>query len=268
MLKVKFIVHVFIAVILFVSCKKDQKIETVPTPLPPVVQPPPATDTASKTGSFVFDFRAFVNGKALKTDTWYVNFNNDSFTVNRFNYYISNIKLKRNDGSVFVEKESYHLIKHIDGKETFTISNVPEGIYSDIEFVIGVDSARNVSGAQTADLDVVYDMFWEWKSGYIFFKIEGDCKVASDPNLENYGWHIGGFSAKNNCLQKCTFTLKNPLIAGKGKRSSVFYHTLLEEIFVQPQNLDIAAISANPSKMFKTVSANYADMFVIDRVQN
>jgi hypothetical protein len=100
-----------------------------------------------------------------------------------------------------------------------------------------------------------------------FLKLRAIAKWRLIPTLKTTVGTLADFLPKTIVYRNVP-SLKNPLIAGKGKRSSVFYHTLLEEIFVQPQNLDIAAISANPSKMFKTVSANYADMFVIDRVQN
>ncbi|MES2680474.1 MAG: MbnP family protein [Bacteroidota bacterium] len=239
---------------LFFSCKKDEKVED------PVVPPTSAPAVA-------MSFEALMNGKVLKPNVWYVNFYADSFTVRRFNYYISNVKLKRMDGFVFSEPESYHVNKHIDLKEAFTINNVPEGTYTGIEFIIGVDSARNVSGAQTGDLSVEEQMFWEWNSGYIFFKLEGDCRTG-DPNKEDFAIHVGGFTGKNNALQKCTFTLADPIVAKNGKKSSVFYQVLMEEIFKNPADLDIETISNGGNAALKSVSDNYRDMFKIARVQN
>jgi hypothetical protein len=254
MYKQPLIILSFCAFLVFFSCKKDEKITE---PLQPSASAPSVT----------MNFEALMNGKALTPETWYVNFYADSFTVRRFNYYISNIKLKRTDGFVFSEPESYHLNKHIDLKKAFTITNVPPGTYTGIEFLIGVDSARNVSGAQTADLSVDEQMFWEWNSGYIFFKLEGDCRTA-DPDKTDFAIHVGGFTGKNNALQKCTFTLTDPIVAENGKKSSVFYQVLMEEIFKNPADLDIETISNGGNAALKAVSDNYRDMFKIDRVQN
>ncbi len=239
---------------LFLSCKKDEKVVTPETPT--VAEP-----------SVSMNFDARVNGQSMQPDTWYLNFFADSFTVRRFNYYISNVKLKRVDGFVYSEPESYHLNKHIDHKDNFTLSNVPEGTYNAIEFLIGVDSLRNVSGAQTGDLAVSEQMFWEWNTGYIFFKLEGACKTA-DPNREDFAVHIGGFSGRDNAIQKCTFALLNPIVAEKGKKSQVYFQVNMEEIFKNPQNLDIETIMNGGGSILKTVASNYNDMFKVDRVQN
>lgn len=235
------------------SCKKDTITET--------------PDEPERTGNLTFEFKPFVNNKPLMPKTWYLNFFNDSFTVTRLNYYISNVKLKMADGTVFSEKESYHLNKHMENRETFMLGGIPEGTISGIEFIIGVDSSRNVSGAQTGALDVNEEMFWEWNTGYVFFKLEGECRTA-DPNRIDFSFHIGGFTGKNNCLQKCTFKLSQPIVITAGKTSSVFYHTNVEEVFKNPADLDIETVMQGGSTYLKAVSDNYSDMFTIDHVQN
>jgi hypothetical protein len=61
-----------------------------------------------------------------------------------------------------------------------------------MEFMIGVDSARNNSGAQTGALDPTNGMFWSWSTGYIMAKFEGTS--AQSPAAANaLKFHIGGF---------------------------------------------------------------------------
>src|ERR1043165_6505573 len=56
----------------------------------------------------------------------YVNENHDTFTVNDYRYYISNIKLTHANGSVFEENYSYHLIDASSAKTCkFGIAGVP-----------------------------------------------------------------------------------------------------------------------------------------------
>ncbi len=247
-------------VALLLSCKKDAKIETPPaTPAP-----------ADKNPEVVFTVSAFANNRALKAGEWYSNSLNDSFTVSKLNYYISNIKLKYADGTVFSEPESYHLNKHLQGITTFTINKVPEGSYTAIEFIIGVDSARNVSGAQTGALDETQGMFWDWNTGYVFFKLEGYSKTTANPIPKDYSIHVGGFSGTNNCLQKCTFDLSNKLLlAKKNRQSRVNFHLHADEIFVNPAVIGFDAYGAvSGGKQAKTVSANYRDMFEVNSVEN
>jgi hypothetical protein len=55
----------------------------------------------------------------------------------------------------------------------FDFINVPAGTYTGMYLTMGVDSARNVSGAQEGALDPANGMFWSWTSGYIMIKAEG-----------------------------------------------------------------------------------------------
>ncbi|MBX3163173.1 MAG: hypothetical protein KF900_01725 [Bacteroidetes bacterium] len=241
-----------IALSLF-SCKKDEEVIIVPEPLP--TQVPDTT-------SLIFNFEAQANNKVLTSGSqWFTLANGDSFTVNKFNYYISNIKLKRADGTIFSEKESYHLNKHLDSQTSFTISKVPTGNYTQIEFLIGVDSVRNHSGAQTGDLDIANDMFWTWNSGYIFFKLEGSCKT-SDPNSFGYSYHIGA----DNLIKKCTFNLSTNITAKKEKQALVTFKTIIDSIFSGIGFDDIHAASGG--KQAALIAGNYKNMFSVTKVDN
>ncbi|MDO8999046.1 MAG: hypothetical protein Q7W45_04725 [Bacteroidota bacterium] len=259
MAKTYFFTSLILVSVFFLSCKKDQKIE----PENPVI-------VVDKQPSAVFNFKAIVNNLPLIPNTkWYANANGDSFTVTKFNYYISNIKLKLSDGSIFSEVESYHIIKNVEGVNSFTIANLPEGTYNQIEFLIGVDSLRNVSGAQTGDLSPDSLMFWDWSSGYIFFKFEGHKKTSTMPIEDSYAMHIGGFSGPDNFIKKCTFNLSSTLIASKNKQSKVFYNVNIDEIFINPLLIDFDTYSVvGGGKKAQDISDNYKDMFSIDHIEN
>lgn len=258
-----FVLPIFCIFLTLASCKKDTIISPEPAPAPVT----PKNDT-SKNTNVSFDFKAFVGSVPLIENAWYLNFQSDSFTVFRLNYYISNIKFKKADGSVFSESESYHLNKHLDGKETFCVSGVPEGNYTAIEFIIGVDSTRNVSGVQSGDLAIEQDMFWDWNTGYIFFKIEGAFKNVRYPMEENFGVHIGGFSGESSCVRKASFVLKDPLIVKKGVTNKIFYHLNIQEIFENPEQIDFEMMNAGGARILPTIADNYTDMFKVDHITN
>ncbi len=154
-----------IALTLTMACKKEVKEET------------PVVDNSN--GEVTINFVNKVDNANLELSTnlnkvWYKNQNNDSFNVTTFNYYISNVKLIAEDGTSFAESESYHLISQSEpSSKSFSIKNVPAKKYISISYTLGVDSIRNVSGAQTGALDPANGMFWTWNSGYIFMKFEG-----------------------------------------------------------------------------------------------
>lgn len=121
----------------------------------------------------------------------------DELTFTTFKYYVSNIKLKKDDGTWWTQPESYYLVDVSQG-ETFTIADVPEGNYTDISYTLGVDSTRNVSGAQTGALSTTNSMFWSWNSGYIMVKAEG---TSPQSGTGSFAYHLGGFQGTNNTVE-------------------------------------------------------------------
>src|SRR5687768_5238883 len=63
----------------------------------------------------------FAGNDSLKLGTaTYTNAAGEPFTVSMFNYYISNVKLIAANGTDYVEKESYHLVREgINGSKHF-----------------------------------------------------------------------------------------------------------------------------------------------------
>ena len=122
----------------------------------------------------------------------------DTLTFTTFKYYVSNIKLKKADGTWWSQPESYHLLDAaVKDGSMITINDIPAGDYTAMEYTMGVDSARNVSGAQTGALSLTNAMFWDWNTGYIMLKAEG-----YSPNAANNGFafHLGGFSGADNIV--------------------------------------------------------------------
>lgn len=239
--------------LLLSACLKDSEVE----PLKPLPQ---------KYAAVTFDFSPTMNGKPLVTNSgWYSNAEGDSLSVNLFNYYISNVKLVRNDGTFFAEPNSYHLNKHAEGRHAFTINNVPEGTYSRIDFSIGVDSIRNSSGAQTGALDVSQGMFWEWNTGYIFFKLEGNYKTASMTEKSGYTYHVG----TNTNRMDLSFPLPTVLEVKEGTAPAVHYKVSVDEVFQKPETIrmdEYFAFTGGPQAA--VLAKNYSDMFSVEKVKN
>jgi len=221
-------------------------------------------------GTVTFNFKAKVNDKDLAPETKYINASQDTFTVSKLTYYISNVKLIRMDGTVYNEPQSYHLIQHIENKTTFNLTEVPVGDYKTIAFLIGIDSVTNVSGARTGALDLSNDMYWQWE-GYLFLKMDGTFNSNERPETGDYAIHVGGYKAPNPCLQTCRFDLSSPISVKNNGSSSVFYNVQVDEMFVKPLALGFDYYYdhiADDPKIFQKISENYKDMFVISKVQN
>lgn len=252
------ILVIFSLVVLW-SCKKD------PQPVNPQTQTPDIVQTNSV--NFKLSNVVGTMPLTLTTQT-YTNLNQDTFTVDLFRYYISNIKLKRDDGFEFVEPDSYRLVTQSDSASlNFTINNVPLGNYISMEFIIGVDSARNCSGAQTGALDALNDMFWDWAQGYIFAKLQGSCSSATGGA---YIHHIGGFSGQWSAIVKSTPSFGTNLIQVSSVHvPKVHMQADVLEWFKSPTTIDLASYSAvSMGKKAHEIAVNYSDMFSITAIEN
>ena len=111
---------------------------------------------------------------------------------------MSNISLSNDDGSTTYEfPNSYYLVDATNAASlNIDLEDVPNGDYTKVNFMIGVDSTRNVSGAQEGALDVANGMFWSWNMGYIFMKMEGTVQDSID-----FRYHIGGFNWNANNIK-------------------------------------------------------------------
>jgi len=149
------------------SCKDDD-----PAPVP--VEP---------TGTVYFRFDNVIDGQPVTYgDLTYTNEAGNVYSVDMLKYYISNIVFIKEDNTP-VAVSNYELIdESLDTSQYFAVT-LPAGNYKSFRFLMGVDSIKNVSGAQAGELDPSYGMFWDWNTGYIYFKHEGEFIDATGDTL-------------------------------------------------------------------------------------
>ncbi|MBT9393857.1 hypothetical protein KLP40_11850 [Hymenobacter sp. NST-14] len=201
-------------------------------------------DSAPEPGSLAIEIDHLVGNTPLKLNTGtYTNGLGQPFTVSTFNYYLSNIKLGKADGTEYAEPESYRLIKESDtSTKTFTLENVPAGDYTSLSFTIGVDSARNVAGAQTGALDPTNGMFWSWNSGYIYTKLEGSSPAAG--GNQQLLFHIGGFKSPNNTIRIASPSLNGAVLqVRKDRTPAVHLAADVQKMFTGPHVIDFSKLS-------------------------
>lgn len=218
------------------------------------------------TGNVTIKLEHVCNTDPLVFNTvWYMNANGDSLKISKFNYYISNIKLVKDDGTTFVENESYHLIQgDIESSKTFSISNVPLGTYKSISFMIGVDSVRNVSGAQTGALDPANGMFWNWNTGYVMAKMEGESPQAAQTG-NSVIYHLGGYGGDVNVLRTVSIQLPT-LTVSKDKSPALHMKADAMEWFKTPNLIKLNELSVLAGKNANLIADNYMDMFSVDHI--
>lgn len=242
------------------SCKKEN-----------IVKPEPLPEITNTTGYVDIDITNMAGNLTLSLNTGtYTNANNDTFSVDIFKYYLTNVDLVTTDNVTYSEIESYYLIDESkSNSKHLIIKNVPYADYKSISFLIGVDAGRNTSGAQTGALDVANDMFWTWSSGYIMAKLEGRSPQSSSVN-NAFTYHIGGFQGLYTGIRKVNLNFPNNATVYKNHTPTVQLKADVAQWFSNPNTISITTtnIVTSVSATSKAIADNYKNMFTITSVIN
>ena len=217
--------------------------------------PPAGTSVPdSLAGEFTMSFNHNSDGQAIALNTAqnYKNALNQPYNVTKLKYYISNVKLINSQtGKVFTEPNSYHLIDLSAEKTKFSFTGIPVKSYDKIEFSIGVDSVQNTHTDQKGDLDPNNDMAWDWKSGYVFFKMEGFTS-----NNKGLVYHIGNTSN----YKTLSFPLNQTVTFQKDTPVTANVMVNLTELFRNPNVVDFDIVfNFMGGPQAKMLADNYAD---------
>jgi hypothetical protein len=240
---------------IFISCKKEKKI------------------TPNEKGAFALEFENSVNETPLILNTHsYKNANGDSFNISVFKYYVSNVSLTKDDGSVYKVPESYFLIDATKPASLLnSLTDIPTGDYTQIAFTIGIDKERNLAGAQTGALDPTLGMFWTWNSGYIFVKFEGSSPQSTAAN-NSLTFHIGGIAEPNNTIRTYSkvFATGNPLRIRTDKKPQIHFRVNAASLFTGKQNVSFANLNFTMGGANSALVAdNYVNgLFQLDHIHN
>jgi hypothetical protein len=241
--------------------------------------------TPATSGRMRVAFDNVVGSSDLKLSAnTYQNAAGESFTVTKFNYFVSNIRLRKADGSEYVvpQDSSYFLIEEDrPASHTLSLSNIPAGNYTGLSFLIGVDSVRSLAdisqrpGVLDPGLTTHDPMYWEWNSGYIFLKVEGTSPAAPAAQNNLFFYHVGGFGGGYdgkktiNNLRTVTLSFNSDIaIVQANATPTIRLKTDVLKVFNGTTQLSIAQHS---SVMFEpyssTIADNYRQMISYDRLQ-
>lgn len=257
---------VFSFAIACTSCKRHEHDHTEP-------------DT-NKKGDITIKFDNVAGSSNLALNTAYTNASDETFKVTTLKYYISNIKLKTETGTVYTvpQNESYFLIDEATASSQNVKINVPEGNYSEVTFMVGVDSLRSTSdiSQRTGVLDPATGgagMYWVWNSGYIHFKLEGTHTASDSP----FKYHVGGYGGYSQATKTLnnTRTITLPFGASRANvradHNDTSVHLLVDvlKVFTGTNTIKIAD---KPTMMGITdcaaVANNFVGVFKFDHVHS
>lgn len=174
-----------------------------PTPVP----------EESVTTNFNFEFQG--NERPLQLGvTDVITLKGDTFKVNAFSIYLSNIRFIGKT-ETFVVPDSYHFLNlsRNSSEASFSIPKIKKAIYDSIEICIGVDSFANTSldHVGKGDLNTLNGMSWDWQTGYKFILLEGGYR--NSPKSGPIVFHIG----TNANFKKLKFKIPDSQLSANNK---------------------------------------------------
>lgn len=200
---------------------------------------------------------------AGSTNYAYSNTLGQKFNINLLRYYISAIELDGPNGEHYHDHmeatasgaKGYYLIdESVPSSQVISLEEIPAGEYNKITFTVGVDSSGIVNGAAGGVLDpATCKMFWNWNSGYIAVKYEGQSDVSNGgvsgaetvagDNAHGMAYHIGGWKnipggvfVYNN--KRLTYTF-DTVVKVDGKLSPELHMTFdIQKMFGSHHNID------------------------------
>jgi hypothetical protein len=240
-----------LTLIVSLSCKR-QKHNPVETAIP-----------SSANVSIKFNHQ--ISGQPItQGEMKYTNSAGNMYSVDLLKYFVSNAVLINENGAEF-KLNNYDLMNAFDANFlTVEALNVPNGRYTSMRFLVGVDKPNNhLIG--TGDLDPQYNMSWSWATGYIFFKHEGNFKDATN-QIKSLTQHLG----TDNGLSDVSIPI-DLTVSGSNKRMNIMMD--LNKVYNSPvidfnQN-DLRMSGGTPSdeSWISSMTQNMNDVFVFKNVE-
>lgn len=189
----------------------------------------------------------------------------EKMTFTTFRYYVSNIKLKDKTGKWWEQADSYYIVDaKSESSSKITLNDVPAGEYDAVEMLFGVDSIKNVSGAQSGVLSPSEGMFWSWNSGYIMLKAEGTSPASSDGT---FAFHLGGFSGPNAVPYKRQFAFNGDSFEiSKDKSAQVHFKANVARMWHSTDGLATRSKQHMPGTVAATMSKDFYDGIIFDHI--
>lgn len=174
-MKIQLTIFILTSILIFGGCGKDR--------------------TEPEKASMRIRFEHKVDGEPLIKDQMiYTNAAGNVYEVTEIMYFISDLKLHRNDGTV-VEPATWDDIYYIDTNIPTTLSwtlpgNIPAGIYDSITFIFGISEEKNKSFMFVNPPEV--NMAWPdiLGGGYHYLMLNG-WWMDPDEVRQSYNFHLG-----------------------------------------------------------------------------
>lgn len=236
-------------------------------------------DELTGTGTLNIEFDNSIAGNDLILGTPNdPNSQDETLTINRLNYIVSNFMLTDEAGNVFTypKEESYFIISEETGQTEVTLTNVPAGTYTAVTFGIGVDQEKYLQGAEEqGDLLTEAentDMMWSWLTGYKFLNFEGTFTSSTVATPTEFKIHMGSHGSALDNYKETTLQLSanNRVLVSSTITSTIHLVVDANNILDGDHKISLseqAVVMVSEEKSPK-IAENTKKMFRVDHVHN
>jgi hypothetical protein len=212
-----------------------------------------------------------VNGIRLAKDVGQTNRWGEDFRIDVFRIYLGNFSLlDEGDIPVSDHQNEYYLCDVYDSASLTVDLKGNEKPFHRLRFQVGIDSIRNVSGAQTGVLDPLNGMFWTWQTGYIHAKFEGSSPASPRPD-KRFTYHIGGFRQEHDTKRVILLDLpvQDNWTLDRSGSSEITMNMEIDAWFDAVHDLPIAgeAQLMQAGSLAVQYADNYARMFSLESIE-
>jgi hypothetical protein len=221
----------------------------------------------SEVGTITLRLNHEVDGEQLEIEQIkYLSKAGHAYSVVNLKYYLSQIVLHENKGSTF-SSDNVHLFDILNpASEQYEMQDVPNGDYTSISFIFGLDETTNVDGGLENNFENI-NMEWPipGDQGYHYMKFEGRYDSLATGIIKSFNIHTGATMGNQNYFE---LTLPFSKMALRSNSWTINLSMDLNEWFQNPNTFDFAIremIMTNQTSQ-EMLKANGATVFSITSV--
>ncbi len=127
--------------------------------------------------------------------TMHTNSSGNEIRFSKLHYLLTNFVLVNISGEEIVLDSAAAYINMSDGRVSFELPNIPEDDYTELRFLLGVDSTTNhqdpnLFAASSPLNPIINNLHWGWMDGFIFCSVEG--YHYKDGQMKGaFAYHVG-----------------------------------------------------------------------------
>jgi len=222
-----------------------------------------------------FDNSVGTDDLLLRTSS-YTNSQDETLTITRLNYIVSNFSLTNDKGEVFTyaKDDSYFITSEETGSTEVLLLNIPAGRYVSVTFGVGVDQEKYLQGAEGQGDFLTKaeesNMMWSWQAGYKFLNFEGTFTSAAVTEAKDFKVHMGSHGSSLDNYKEITLSLGTDALVSDEMSPIIHLIADANAILDGDNKLSLteqSVIMVSEEKSPK-VALNTAGMFSVDHVHN